>query len=216
MGGPGSGNHYHWWRPGKKTVVEDCRSLDANRWMREGILKAGVWNSGRWCWYRDAQCREVVSSIEYEVDTTESGPWVRLRYTFTASGVRVDYQIPLAATRPRFGGRRWWFVCPLLIRGQECCRRVGKLYLPPGSRYFGCRHCHGLTYRSAQEHDKRVDLLRRNPAALEELLGGEVDEMNLTRMGLALKAFRKEADDLDRLDRRRRKPCRPRGRSGVP
>jgi hypothetical protein len=49
---------------------------------------------------------------------------------------------------------------------------VGKLYLPPYSRYFGCRLCHDLTYRSAQEHDKRADFFRKNPAALYTLLGG--------------------------------------------
>ncbi len=36
-----------------------------------------------------------------------------------------------------------------------CERRVGKLWLPPGAIYFGCRHCYGLTYRSCQESHKR-------------------------------------------------------------
>jgi hypothetical protein len=31
---------------------------------------------------------------------------------------------------------------------------VGKLYLPPGGRYFGCRHCYNLTYTSCQESRK--------------------------------------------------------------
>lgn len=48
MGGSGSGNFYQWWRSGKKTVVEDCRQLDTNRWMREGILKADSWQAGSW------------------------------------------------------------------------------------------------------------------------------------------------------------------------
>ena len=30
-------------------------------------------------------------------------------------------------------------------------RRVRKLYLPPGSRRFGCRNCHDLTYTSSQD-----------------------------------------------------------------
>jgi hypothetical protein len=30
----------------KKTSVEECRWLDASRWMREGSLKAGVRHSG--------------------------------------------------------------------------------------------------------------------------------------------------------------------------
>jgi hypothetical protein len=72
----------------------------------------------------------------------------------------------IATTRPRFGGLRWWFVCPLTVNGRPCGRRVGKLYLPPAGRYFGCRHCHDLTYTSCQTHDKRVDFLRNDPAEL--------------------------------------------------
>jgi hypothetical protein len=154
MGGSGSGNHYHWWRHGKKTVVEDCRSLDANRWMREGILRAGVHLSGTWAWFRDAQRTEKTSSIDYEVNTLEDPPWLRLDYTFTQSQQHVDYRVDLGATLPRFGGLRWWFYCPLVVNGRPCGRRVGKLYLPPGRRYFGCRHCHRLTYTSCQESHK--------------------------------------------------------------
>src|SRR5205823_10573823 len=64
-----------------------------------------------------------------------------------------DVRIPvrLETTPTQFGGRRWWFTCPLVVRGVPCCRRVGKLYLPPGARYFGCRKCHDLSYRSSQE-----------------------------------------------------------------
>ena len=44
-----------------------------------------------------------------------------------------------------FGGERWWFTCPLKVNDVNCNRRVGKLYLPPGANYFGCRSCHELT-----------------------------------------------------------------------
>jgi hypothetical protein len=37
---------------------------------------------------------------------------------------------------------------------RPCGRRVGKLYLPPGASYFGCRHCYELTYKSCQESHK--------------------------------------------------------------
>ena len=58
----------------------------------------------------------------------------------------------LTTTRPHFGGRRWWFQCPLVVNGVPCRRRCRILYKPYGSRYFGCRHCHRLTYRSRQIH----------------------------------------------------------------
>jgi hypothetical protein len=132
MGGSGSGSYYHWWRSSKKTVVEDCLSIDANRWMREGILTAGIHRAGSWQWtYRSGrQC-----SIGYEVLTHEmTTPRLRLSYSRTRAGAEekesVDYRVRLATSRPRFGGLRWWFICPLTVNGRPCRRRMGKLYLP--------------------------------------------------------------------------------------
>jgi hypothetical protein len=64
-------------------------------------------------------------------------------------------------------------------------RRVWILYIRPGERSLGCRKCHDLTYRSAQEHDKRVDaLLKRPPAELAQVLSGG----NFTQRLLAIRA----------------------------
>ncbi|HEY1376402.1 MAG TPA: hypothetical protein VGF55_06385 [Gemmataceae bacterium] len=161
MGGPGSGNTYHWWRPAKKTVVEHCRHLDANRWTREGILRAGVRLSGGWRWTYGSTGEET-AAIGYEVDTTapdDSRLW--LTYTLTGTGERVRYLVQLQRTRVHRGGSRWWFTCPLIVRDRPCGRRVAKLYLPPGGRYFGCRRCHDLTYTSCQEGHKYNSLFRR-------------------------------------------------------
>jgi len=48
----------------------------------------------------------------------------------------------LATTRPRCGGLRWWFVCPLSER------RCGKLHLPPGGDAFAARRAWRLGYHS--------------------------------------------------------------------
>ena len=191
MGGPGSGNHYHWWRSGsKKEVVEHCLSLDTNRWMREGYLRASVLTVGSWHWTYDSG---KSFSVNYEVDTLDQAdPFVRLSYSWVWPPAQepqsVDYRVALTTTQPRFGGLRWWFACPLIVGGRPCGRRVGKLYLPPAARYFGCRRCHELTYTSCQEHDGRVSALRRNPellnAILDNLKGASVSEL-----ALALKAL---------------------------
>ena len=145
-----------------KNTVEDCRVLDVNRWMREGIVARGVYRRGTWQW-SNPDTGEVTASIGYEADATNSAePWVRLHYT--AGDQQVDYYIRLAATNANFGGIRWWFTCPLIISGRPCNRRVGKLYLPPGGTYFGCRHCYDLTYTSCQE-SHRFDGLYRMVAA---------------------------------------------------
>jgi hypothetical protein len=185
MGGFGSGR---WSSHTKKDTVEDCRFLDSNRWMREGILGKGIRRWGGWAW-RHAHTSEQTSSIGYEVDTTDMAfAWVRLYYTVTKSQANIDYQIRLQTTYPRFGGTRWWFTCPLVVNGRTCSRRVGKLYLPPGGRYFGCRHCYDLTYTSCQESDKRVGFLRKHPDALMALLEGVEKCLPTSRLLLALKA----------------------------
>jgi hypothetical protein len=163
MGGSGSGNYFHWWRPAKKAVVEDCCDLDANRWVRQGILRAGVRQSGGWRW-TDAATGEVRASIGYEVETTEpDDPRVWLAYTATRDGVAEPlwYAVQLQRTRVHGGGLRWWFTCPLVVNHRPCGRRVGKLYLPPTGRYFGCRHCYDLTYTSCQEAHSGDAFFRR-------------------------------------------------------
>ena len=112
-------------------------------WKRDGILKAGVHLSGRWQWkYPDGH----VCSIDYEANTTDlADPYLRVMYTLPSKHETFDYRVRLTTTRPQFGGLRWWFICPLIKAGKACGRRVGKLFSPPGERYFGCRHCYDLT-----------------------------------------------------------------------
>jgi hypothetical protein len=77
---------------------------------------------------------------------------------------REDVRIPvrLQTTATQFGGERYWFTCPLIVNGVACGRRSGKLYLPPGARYFGCRKCHQLSYCSSQEAHHAERLSRRS------------------------------------------------------
>jgi hypothetical protein len=108
--------------------------------------------------------------LDYEADTLDpADAAVHLWYCpcnpTMATGEREEnYRVPLTSTLPFFGGRRWWWTCPLTINGRACGRRVAKLHLPPGGRLFGCRVCHGLTFRSCQEshrHDRLFRLLAR-------------------------------------------------------
>jgi hypothetical protein len=69
----------------------------------------------------------------------------------------------------RFGGRRPYFVCPGVVNGVPCRRRVEKLYRV--GRDFLCRHCHGLSYGS-QSEDRYGRALRR-AAKIRMRLGGE-------------------------------------------
>jgi hypothetical protein len=163
MGGFGSGR---WQAHAKADTVEDCQVLDVTRLAREKLFSPLRQGTLRWT---SQATGKVVSSVGFATRTPREGRmFFVLQYRITRTGEAVDLPIELQTTRPHLGGVRWWFTCPLAA-GRPCDRRVGKLYLPPGGKYFGCRRCHNLTYRSAQEHDKRLDALLRNPQELGAL-----------------------------------------------
>jgi hypothetical protein len=193
MGGYGS---TRWGSHSKATTVEECRTIDVSRWVREGIIAPDVVRLGSWI-LTNSYSGERLASIGYHVDTTGQQAWARLFYTITPWGrepVDYDYKILLATTRPYYGGRRWWFVCPLIKGGRACYRRCGKLYLPPGGRHYGCRQCYELSYESAQEHDPRVSRLANDPMALYAAMRGSIDDAGGDTLGsvsnllIALKA----------------------------
>jgi hypothetical protein len=64
------------------------------------------------------------------------------------------------------------------------------------SKYFGCRHCHDLTYRSSQESDSRVYALAR--AGLDAI--PRIEGASVTQLGLALKALTLMQKRFDRFD----------------
>jgi len=94
--------------------------------------------------------------------------------------------IPVDAVRPFLGGVRFWFLC-------DCGRRVGRLYLPSGQAAFRCRNCYNLTYRSAQEHDKRKDALLRDRSALFAAFESEDRRRVFLGLGAITQAIRRSA-----------------------
>lgn len=183
MGTLGSGR---WGGHTKKTTVEECSALSIR--MLKEALEYGPGYGGRVWW----TCRgEEKGSISFGTEKRGSMMAVRLIYTITnrATGGQQDYSYPVAmqTTHPYFGGVRWWFTCPLVVGGNPCSRRVGKLYLPPGGEYFGCRHCYDLSYRSRQEYDKRVVFYQRHPELLLDILESN-EGKSLSTIILAMKA----------------------------
>lgn len=155
MGGLGSGN---WYRFDKKHLVEECWSLDVNRWHREGLLRPGLYFS--WAW-------ELKGEKKASIGVRTFPAAVELSYTIRPGkedAEVVRYIVPITWTDCNYGGRRPWFVCP----GKGCGRRVGKLYLY--GKYFLCRYCHGLAYES-QRADVLTSLIRK-AQKIRRRLGG--------------------------------------------
>ena len=158
LGGLGSG------RPGEsgRDTVEACRSLDANRLHREGCLRAG-W-AGGWQWTHDG---EQVASIGLRAESDRLHLSYRVR---VGSGGWEDVAetVRVAHVACRHGGTRPYFVCPGMVNGVVCGRRVSKLY---GGRYFLCRRCHRLAYASQSEDV--WDRAFRRANKIRQRLGGD-------------------------------------------
>lgn len=159
MGGFGSG------RPSGsgRGTVEDCRSIDVNQLHREGCLRIG-WKGG--CqWTRDG---EKVASINLraEEDRLHLTYWVRVgggEWEDVAETVRI---VRVAC---RFGGARPYFICPGMVNGIACGRRVAKLHGP--GRYFLCRQCYRLAY--ASQGEGTWDRMLRRANKIKQRLGGD-------------------------------------------
>jgi len=132
--------------------------------VRKKALVPGFHTAGSWVWKYEGR-DETLATIGYEADLRDPhAAWLRLHYK--VNGDPVDYRVRLVTSTPHYGGLRWWFVCPLKRQDGEPGRRVAKLYLPPGGRYFGSREAYGLTYTSCQESGKSNGLFRRLAAEM--------------------------------------------------
>ena len=73
-----------------------------------------------------AEGSEPHARIGYEANLVDpEAAWLKL--TYTASGTAMDYRVQLVTTEPTYGGRRWWFLCPLVRQDGGPLRRVAKL-----------------------------------------------------------------------------------------
>ena len=158
MGGFGSG------RPSGsgRGKVEACRFIDVNQLRREGCL-CGGWMGG-WQWSRDG---EKVASINLRAEHDRLNLDYRVREG-DGEWEDVNETVRIVRTPCRFGGARPYFVCPGVVNGTACVRRVAKLYGP--GRYFVCRHCYRLAYASQSEDAQRRSM--RRATKIRQRLGG--------------------------------------------
>jgi len=148
MGGYGS---TRWNGQRTRPVTEDGLILDGYN-MIPKVLKArgsSPGYRGQFTWNRNG---EYMADIGY----TLQGETFTLDYRKKGEQV-PPYPVELSPNPQPKGGLRYLFLCPV----QGCGRRTAKLYLPNGSRIFGCRQCHNVTYQACNESHKWDGLFRR-------------------------------------------------------
>ena len=137
------------WSWSNKTEADNLKRVEI-WWLKkygylDGWKSGGIWWSNSWSEKKD--------SISIEVSTMDADRYIRFRYSQTEDDdkkTEFDYKARLVSSACNYGGRRWWFICPLSKNGVSCGKRVGVLY--KNGDYFGCRHCYELTYKSRNEN----------------------------------------------------------------
>jgi|SRR6185437_5462055 len=171
MGGWGSGRH------GWKSTTDDFRSLDVRALSRGGWLSPGAEFTSKW-----SRRGEVISSVGGRSESDR----VVLTYRHQRNGEpweSLEYAIRIDRTRCHYGGSRPWFVCP----GLGCGRRAAILY---SGKYFLCRHCRELAYKSQRESD--IDRALARAQELHMRIGGNgcvIDGEPFRRKGMHRKTY---------------------------
>lgn len=159
MGGFGSG------RPAMYSTskVEDCYSLNVNNLQRHGHLRFG--SGGNLYWTRNG--RKVASTtfrvgedvlILTYMDRPHGGEWEEVKET-----------IQIVRNPCRYGGTRPYLICPGVVNGIICGRRVIKLYA--AGKFYLCRCCYRLKYSS--QYESSWDRAMAHANKIRKRLGGE-------------------------------------------
>lgn len=153
MGGPSSGRC----RERNRGAVESFPALDMRNLRRQGWIKPHTRATGSQTW-SDRRTGRQTASINLSVELGAEGGEAVL--TFAYSGEPRTQRIRIESAPMRYGGRRFYFVCPLRHHRCERLSVVGGV--------FASRQAHRLTYQSQSED--RLGRLHRKAGKLRQRL----------------------------------------------
>ena len=137
--------------------IEQVKTIDIRFMNKMGLLAPGVPRIMSW-----TSRNKNIGSINYILKETD----LILNYNYSDPDDEqqsVELVINIDETPCNYGGRRKWFLCP------ECIRRVAILCLC--GKFFLCRHCYQLPYRSQQQG--RATRYQYQAGKIKEQLGIE-------------------------------------------
>lgn len=171
VGGFGSGRH------ATRATVEGCRSilLDINEAIRFAktfptrlvggeVMTVG---SSRVMWTTVGQ-EQPWAAATLTLMLAEEHGHARLTFDISHASCRTgpqDQLVHLESTPCRFGGRRWWWICP------ASGRRCAKLYLPNGSKLFLSRGPGAYRLAYASENSGALNRSHGRLARLHRRMG---------------------------------------------
>ena len=156
MGGISSGR----FRTINRGAVEHVPAFDSRKLRRAGYLSPGITTAGAWRWsFNDRPS----STIGFAVSFSENCRGT-FDLKFSQDGIPKCQTIPIVGRPCRFGGHRFYFVCPIYGAPVE-------VIVASGARFMS-RKAAGLTYRS-QSKTPLERLMQARDKAKARALGRE-------------------------------------------
>jgi hypothetical protein len=115
-------------RPRQRICLQEGLKLDINVLARRGLIAPGSATGPHSIGWVDSNGQEIASGwISADMEGETEG-WVHIRND------NFDQRITLSASPCHYGGRKWFFLCPVMNR------RASVLWLPRGAEQFASRH----------------------------------------------------------------------------
>ena len=176
MGGYGSG------RCSDRLSTDECLRLSLSQFKARGMLKRGCMARREFVWSSDG---EVMARATVTVDIDCLEPYPQITIEGYRQGGAIDCRLQLVSAPMRFGGERWYAVCP--ITG----RRSTTLVLPAGRSRFASVQGWGVAYGSQREAPI-YRAYRAVEKAERRLLGASKHTRLATRLKLQAKLMARE------------------------
>jgi hypothetical protein len=142
----------------------DGLKIDINRLARNGFIRPGAKTGPVGIRWFHSYWGEIASGlITANMSGTQEG-WFRI---IMANG--NDHWIILAPRPRRFGGRQWYFVCPVTKR------LASVLWMPPGAHSFACRQRWGRSVAYATQFLDRDNRAHYGQSKIKNRLIGKLD-----------------------------------------
>jgi hypothetical protein len=143
----------------RRACLQDGLKLNLNHLIRQGTVRPGL-NTGPSLiqWTRSG----AVAVITANLCDSETG-WLRCRTK------HVDQLITLVSCPRHYGGRQWYFVCPVTHR------RASVLWKPPGAKEFCSRQAWGRKVAYRSQFQSVYDRGHAGKAKVKARLIGELD-----------------------------------------
>jgi len=138
-----------------RKIAEISNGLSVFFLKKHGFLPQGdSWRNGGIKWTWDDWQSNIGFSVQTQTD--DNSGYIELTYAVTDGQsdekTEMKYKIKLVTTSCNYGGKRYWFECPLTTNDEYCGRRVGVIYSV--GKLFGCRYCANVAYRAQFESGK--------------------------------------------------------------